>query len=118
MATLLLHLLAAFGQFEREMIRERVTAGVRNAKRKGVQLGRKRVVFDRSRAMAMHETGASIKTIASALGVGVGTIHRALAAFQKPADAGLSHVNDSAASVPIGYPIPQPEDCGTSTGGK
>lgn len=115
MATLLLHLLAAFGQFEREMIRERVTAGVRNAKRKGVQLGRKRVVFDRSRAMAMHEAGTSIKNIAANLGVGVGTIHRALVAFQKPADSRVSHVDDSAAPALAGCAIPEPEVCGTPT---
>jgi DNA invertase Pin-like site-specific DNA recombinase len=87
MATLLLHLLAAFGQFEREMIRERVTAGVRNAKRKGVRLGRKRVVFDRSKAIEMHDAGSSIREIAALLGVGVGTIHRAV--FQKPTDLGV-----------------------------
>jgi DNA invertase Pin-like site-specific DNA recombinase len=99
MSRFMLQIFGAFAELEREMIRERVTAGVRNAKRKGIQLGRKRVVFDRSKAMDMHETGASIKTIAAELGVGAGTIHRALAAFQKPADLGVSQVDDSAASV-------------------
>ena len=79
---LLLHILASVAEFEREMIRERVCAGVRNAKRKGVRLGRKRVVFDRSRATRMHEGGASVREIASALQVGKGTIQRFLA--QKP----------------------------------
>jgi DNA invertase Pin-like site-specific DNA recombinase len=114
MATLLLHLLAAFGQFEREMIRERVTAGVRNAKRKGVRLGRRRVVFDRSRAMEMHEAGASIKNIATTLGIGVGTAHRAIKAFQNPPSIASSQVDDSAASVLAGCAIPQPEECGMS----
>jgi DNA invertase Pin-like site-specific DNA recombinase len=115
MATLLLHLLAAFGQFEREMIRERVTAGVRNAKRKGVQLGRRRVVFDRSRAMEMHEAGTSIKNIATTLGVSVGTIHRAITTFKNPAATALPQVDDSAVLVPGGFVLQQSEECGMST---
>jgi DNA invertase Pin-like site-specific DNA recombinase len=48
-ARLLLHILASVAEFERALIRERVCAGVRNAKRKGKQLGRKRVVFAATR---------------------------------------------------------------------
>jgi DNA invertase Pin-like site-specific DNA recombinase len=79
----MLQIFGAFGELEREMIRERVTACVRNAKRKGKQLGRKRVVFDRSKAIEMQQAGRSIREIAAVLGVGVGTIHRTV--FQKPA---------------------------------
>ena len=86
-ARLLLHILASVAEFERELIRERVRAGVRNAKHRGKQLGRRRVVFDRAKAQAMHDAGSSIREIAALLGVGVGTIHRSL--FQKPADLGL-----------------------------
>jgi putative DNA-invertase from lambdoid prophage Rac len=73
---LLLHILASVAEFERELIRERVRAGVRSAKHRGVQLGRKRVVFDRSKAIEMHLAGTSMRDIAATLGVGVGTIHR------------------------------------------
>jgi putative DNA-invertase from lambdoid prophage Rac len=86
-ARLLLHILASVAEFERELIRERVRAGIRNAKHRGKQLGRKRVVFDRSKAVEMHLAGTSIREIAAVLGVGVGTIHRAV--FQKPGDVGL-----------------------------
>ena len=86
-ARLLLHILASVAEFERELIRERVLAGIKSAKHKGKQLGRKRVVFDRSKAIEMHKAGSSIRGIAAVLGVGVGTIHRAV--FQKPADVGL-----------------------------
>ena len=82
-ARLLLHILASVAEFERELIRERVCAGVRNAKRKGKQLGRKRVVFDRSRAIELHQAGSSIREIAVILGVSVGTIHRLLAGASK-----------------------------------
>ena len=84
---LLLHILASVAEFERELIRERVRAGVRSAKHRGVQLGRKRVVFDRGKAIEMHLAGKSIREIAASLGVGAGTIHRTV--FQKPADLGL-----------------------------
>jgi DNA invertase Pin-like site-specific DNA recombinase len=63
------------------MIRERVCAGVSNARRKGKQLGRKRVVFDRSRAKQMSTAGASVRQIATALRVGRGTVHRFLVAL-------------------------------------
>jgi putative DNA-invertase from lambdoid prophage Rac len=75
-ARLLLHILASVAEFERELIRERVRAGIKSAKHKGKQLGRKRVVFDHSKAIEMHLAGTSIRDIAAALGVGVGTIHR------------------------------------------
>src|SRR5579864_2155409 len=39
-ARLLMHLMAAFAEFERDLIRERVKAGVLNARAKGKQLGR------------------------------------------------------------------------------
>jgi putative DNA-invertase from lambdoid prophage Rac len=82
-ARLLLHILASVAEFEREMIRERVCAGVKNAKAKGKQLGRKRVVFDRARAREMNAGGASLRDIAAALQVGRGTVHRFLLS-QKP----------------------------------
>jgi DNA invertase Pin-like site-specific DNA recombinase len=77
-ARLLLHILASVAEFERELIRERVCAGVRNAKRKGKVLGRKRAVFDRHRATEMHRAGASVREIARTLEVSVGTIRRLL----------------------------------------
>src|SRR5579864_2421550 len=79
---LLLHILASVAEFERELIRERVRAGIKSAKHKGTKLGRRKVVFDRSRAEEMHQGGATVREIATALQVGKGTIHRFLS--QKP----------------------------------
>ena len=81
-ARLLLHILASVAEFERELIRERVRAGIKSAKHQGKQLGRKRVVFDRSRAETMYHAGATVREIASALQVGRSTVHRFLS--QKP----------------------------------
>ena len=80
---LLLHVLAAVAQFERELIRERVSAGMRTAKvrgtRTGRDIGRPRRIFDRGRVRQLREAGDSWRQIASALGVGVGTVRRAAA---------------------------------------
>ena len=81
-ARLLLHILASVAEFERELIRERVRAGIKSARHKGKQLGRRRVVFDRSKAVEMHAAGATVREIARALQVGNGTIQRFLT-FQK-----------------------------------
>jgi putative DNA-invertase from lambdoid prophage Rac len=90
---LLLQILASVAEFEREMIRERVCAGLKNAKRNGKQLGRKRVVFDRGRAREMREAGATVREIASALKIGRGTVQRLLA--QKPGESASSKPLDS-----------------------
>ena len=65
-------------EFEREMIRERVVAGLTTAKRNGKQLGRRKLLFDRDRALNLHRDGKSIREIADALQINRGTIHRFL----------------------------------------
>jgi DNA invertase Pin-like site-specific DNA recombinase len=75
---LLLHILAAVAEFERALIKERVSAGLKNAKAKGTRIGRPRVVFDRQRALDMRQQGMSFPAIARALGVGQGTVVRAV----------------------------------------
>ena len=86
-ARLLLHILASVAEFESELIRERVRAGIKSAKHKGKQLGRKRVVFDRGKAAEMYERGATVREIAAAMKIGRGTVQRFLA--QKPTASGV-----------------------------
>ena len=69
-------LISAFAEFERDTIRERVRAGLRNARAKGKRLGRPRVVVDASRIARLREQGTPWATIASQLGVGEGTVRR------------------------------------------
>jgi DNA invertase Pin-like site-specific DNA recombinase len=57
MARFLLHIMAAFGGHEREIIRERVTAGVKAARAKGKQLGRPKRVFRRDEALRLRAHG-------------------------------------------------------------
>jgi DNA invertase Pin-like site-specific DNA recombinase len=67
---LLFHVLAAIAQFERELIRERVLAGLKRAKAQGRRLGRpQRHVVDPVRAAALRGQGLSLRAVARRLGL-------------------------------------------------
>jgi DNA invertase Pin-like site-specific DNA recombinase len=72
---LLVQVLAAVAEFEREMIRERVKAGLVVARKKGVRLGRAPLVIDRERVWALHMRGKSLRQIAKEVCASKGTIH-------------------------------------------
>jgi hypothetical protein len=75
---MLLQILGSFAEFERELLRERVRAGLANARRKGKQLGKPRIEIDLGKARDLRAEGHSCQAIAAKLGVSVGTIHGAL----------------------------------------
>ena len=75
---MLFQVIGAMAEFEREIIRERVIAGIRRAQSRGKKLGRPRVVVDVSRARALREQGQSYRAIAALLGVSVGKVHQCL----------------------------------------
>ena len=70
----LLHIFAAFAELEREMIRERVISGIRNAKINGKSLGRPKRVFRRDEAISMRASGMSWRQIARQLNVPMATV--------------------------------------------
>ena len=74
---LMMQLLGAMAEFERALIQERVKAGLRNAKSKGVRLGRPRIFVSESRIDALRASGTSWRAIAKELGIGIGTARRA-----------------------------------------
>jgi DNA invertase Pin-like site-specific DNA recombinase len=76
-----LHLLGAFAQFERERIRERVTAGLQRAKAQGTRLGRPQVSIPVERVQAVSH--ASAATAAKLLGVSRSTLKRWRRVVQK-----------------------------------
>ena len=56
-------------------------AGLKNAQAKGVQLGRRKVVFDREAVRALARKGMSVRAIAKKLGLGNGKgLHRIIGA--------------------------------------
>ncbi len=67
-------IVAAVAQLERDLIKERVSAGIRNARACGKQLGRPRRIVDREELRRLRNSGASIEAIAEELGVGYGTV--------------------------------------------
>lgn len=66
--------IAAVAEFEREIIRERVKAGVAKAKRNGKKLGRPRRYVDIQRARKLREEGHSWSTISKCLHIPASTI--------------------------------------------
>ena len=67
----------AIGEFERNLIRERVIAGQRRAVANGVKMGRPSKMNDgmRSAIQLLREKGMGIKQIARELKVGIGTVY-------------------------------------------
>jgi DNA invertase Pin-like site-specific DNA recombinase len=76
---LMTHILAAFAEFEASLIRERVKAGIENARRKGKRLGRPKTC-DHEAIRKHRKQGCSYRKIAKDLNVSVASVQRALAA--------------------------------------
>ena len=91
---LLLNVLAALAEFERDLIRERVTAGLSEYRRayvggrvghdrhsrsgRDLAVGRPRKIFRRDQVAQMRKAGQSWRAIAAALGVPVSTVRRSI----------------------------------------
>ena len=70
----------AIGEFERNLIRERVIAGQKRAVANGVKIGRPSKMNDgmRSAIKLLRDKGMGIKQIAKELQVGIGTVYSVL----------------------------------------
>jgi DNA invertase Pin-like site-specific DNA recombinase len=73
---LMFQIIGAMAEFERALVQERVRAGLRNARAKGRRLGRPRADIDEAQIAELRHSGASWRTVAKALGVGVATAYR------------------------------------------
>lgn len=80
---LMIHILAAVAEFERSIIVDRVTAGMREAKRKGKHCGRPKGAWSRSHARELRESGWSWREISRKLNVPEASIRRALKSASK-----------------------------------
>jgi DNA invertase Pin-like site-specific DNA recombinase len=81
--------LGAVAELERSLIRERVKAGLRNAKAKGKHVGRPRVSLDSSEIARLRAQGLSWVKISEKLGVGEGTVRRAAVSSAKTLSAAM-----------------------------
>lgn len=75
---LLMHVLAAMAEFERELIRERTKLGMAKAMREGKEIGRPKRIFDIEQVLRMRREGKSVREIGKELKVGKRTIERRL----------------------------------------
>lgn len=87
---LMFHLLGAFAEFERQLIKERVRAGLANARAKGKKLGRPKKKIDMEKLLDLRRQGLGIKRIAKSIGLSVGLVHKTLSnqPLQTPLNTG------------------------------
>ena|SRR5258707_15557977 len=76
-------IVSAVAQLERDLIRERVSAGIRNARANGKKLGRPKSAVDREEILELKAQGHSLLKIAAKLGVGYGTVRARLLTTHK-----------------------------------
>ena len=76
-------IISAVAQLERDIISERVKAGLRRAKENGKKLGRPRVNVDATRIAALRTQGHSWTEVSRELGIGKGTAQRAFYSLPK-----------------------------------
>ena len=69
--------LGAVAELERNLIVERVRAGLRHARAKGKRLGRPKKSVDTAQIRSLRSSGASWRTISRQMGVSVGTVFAA-----------------------------------------
>lgn len=75
---LLFQMLAAFAEFERAMIKERVLLGMANARAKGSRIGRPGHGADVEQIALLRSRGHSLRAIAREVGISEGSVRRAL----------------------------------------
>jgi DNA invertase Pin-like site-specific DNA recombinase len=97
MGRAMFHIAGAFAELEREIIRERVKAGLANAKRRGRKVGRPRAIVNVGKVREMAANGLSARAIAKAIGVSDYTVRGILSSREKtPSADAPADRNDSA----------------------
>jgi putative DNA-invertase from lambdoid prophage Rac len=74
---LMFQIIAAMAEFERELIRERVKAGMANARTKGKQIGRPSLGINRDEVVVLKDSGKSWAEVSDALYCSPATAKRA-----------------------------------------
>jgi DNA invertase Pin-like site-specific DNA recombinase len=84
-------IIGAMAELERNVIRERVIAGMEYARQHGTKsgngIGRPKRIFDRGEVVRLRQDGLSIERIARQMSLGVGTVVRVLRAHESQPDA-------------------------------
>ena len=91
---MLFQMLAVFSEFERELVRSRVRAGLARARAKGVQFGRPSLSPDRvARVEQALRDGLSIRGVAKSTGTSTASVQRIQRAMTKVEDEPLDSVS-------------------------
>ena len=74
------NLIGVFAEFERDLIRERVRAGIQNAKSKGIRVGRRPLIDEKllRTVKDRRDKGMSIRGISKELGLSKSLVHKSL----------------------------------------
>lgn len=82
---LLFHVIGALAQFERQMTRERVRAGLATTKANGTKLGRRQIILDTDNLaiLRLHDKGHSQAEIASNVGISQSSVSRILKEIER-----------------------------------
>jgi len=75
---LMFGIISAMAEFERDLIRERVKAGIANRRAKGLRVGRKPIAIDSARLLGLRSEGQTIREIANTLGCSPSLVHKTL----------------------------------------
>jgi DNA invertase Pin-like site-specific DNA recombinase len=97
MGRAMFHIAGAFAELEREIIRERVKAGLANAKRRGRRVGRPRALVNVQEVLERASQGLSGREIAKIAGVSEATVRRILLSRRE----GRSTMIADAAGAPL-----------------
>ena len=81
MGKFLLGLLSLLAELERNIIVERVRAGMKAAKHRGVHCGRRPDICNRQQILELYLRGKSMRQIAAATGKSLGFVHKTLNSF-------------------------------------
>lgn len=86
-------MISIFSQYEREMIAERVKAGLNRAKSEGKKLGRKSIIDNKlsSQVKTLRDEGFVLTEIAKSLGVSLSTVKRCLGNIRVEEDSFPNH---------------------------
>ncbi|MGE3607982.1 MAG: recombinase family protein [Bacteriovoracaceae bacterium] len=87
---LMVHILGAFAEFEKDLIRERTMAGLDHARAKGKILGRP-TEYDGEKIRKLYREGMSLRAIQREIGCSLGVVYRAIEGDPKsPQASGLN----------------------------
>jgi DNA invertase Pin-like site-specific DNA recombinase len=89
-------MVAAISQLERDILRERIQAGIRRAKAEGKKLGRPPAEVPREEILRLRRQGLSVRQVALTLGISktaVGRVTKDLSPPEPPAQQHLPHPN-------------------------